>query len=286
MPINVGEKTGTLYLVGTPIGNLGDITLRAIETLKNVDLIAAEDTRQTRKLLNHLEIEKPLTSYFEHNKLVKGPQLIAELQTGKNIALVSDAGMPGISDPGTELVQTCITNNIPTIVIPGPTALITGLVASGLSTDGFVFVGFFPRDKAAQKKLLDQLAREPRTLIFYESPHRLLTTLERLQEFLGDRRCCVARELTKIYEEYRRGTISELLASFSTGSIRGEIIIIVEGCKEEEGQGISFSWEEILNEVKVLREEGMSLGEASKIVAQKYGMRKREIYNYVSKEVE
>lgn len=286
MSINLAGEVGTLYLVGTPIGNLSDITLRGIETLRNVDLIAAEDTRQTRKLLNHLEIEKPLTSYFEHNKVVKGPQLIEGLRSGKNIALVSDAGMPGISDPGTDLVQACIANDLPIIVIPGPTALITGLVASGLNTAGFVFGGFFPRAKKEQKLLLEQLIQESKTLIFYESPHRLLTTMKILLEYLGDRRCCVARELTKIYEDYRRGTISEVLDSYSSGSIKGEITILIEGFNKEEDQGTPASWDEIALTIKRLRDEGLSLGEASKIATHKYGLSKREIYNYMSKNVE
>lgn len=283
---SVGLIPGTLYLVGTPIGNLGDITLRAIETLKSVDLIAAEDTRQTKKLLNHLGIEKPLTSYYEHNKQVKGPQLIEELQAGKNIALVSDAGMPGISDPGTDLVQSCISQGLPLIVIPGPSALITGLVASGLDTTSFTFLGFFPRGKKEQKNLLKQFVKEPQTLIFYESPYRIITTLEVILEYLGDRRCCVARELTKIYEDYRRGTISEVLKHYEGGQVKGEITLLIEGFRGEEQVENNPSWEKIASTVATLRAEGLSLGEASKIAAQEYGLSKREIYNRISNFVE
>ncbi len=274
------KNPGTLYVVGTPIGNLGDITLRAIETLKKVDLIAAEDTRQSRKLLNHLGIEKPLTSYYEHNKLTKGPQLLTELQNGKNIALVSDAGMPGVSDPGADLIKSCIEQGLPITVIPGPSALITALVASGLDTGGFVFLGFFPRGRNEQKKLLEQVEKEPRTLIFYESPHRLQATLQVLRDNLGDRQCCVARELTKIYEEFKRGSISEVLNTFGEEKVKGELTVLLEGFRESES-GETPSWEDITEKVTVLREQGFSLGEAAKIAAKQCGLTKREIYNYL-----
>lgn len=271
------DSTGTLYLVGTPIGNLGDITLRAIETLKKADLIAAEDTRQTRKLLNHLGIEKPLTSYYEHNKLSKGPQLIEELIEGKEIALVSDAGMPGISDPGADLIKACIEAGLKVTVIPGPSALITGLVASGLDTDGFLFLAFFPREKKQQRQLLAQICFEPRTLVFFESPHRLLATLRILRENLGDRRCCVARELTKIYEEYRRGSISQVLEHYEKGPVKGELTIMVEGFIESKRQA-DPAWEDVAGYVAALQKKGLSLGEAAKEAAGVYGLTKREIY--------
>ena len=272
------NPTGTLFLVGTPIGNLGDITLRAIETLKKVELIAAEDTRQTRKLLNHLGIEKPMTSYFEHNKLTKGPQLIGELLSGKDIAIVSDAGMPGISDPGTELVKSCIEVGIKITVIPGPSALLTGLVASGLDTNGFVFLGFFPREKSAQRKLLSQVASEPRTLVFFESPHRLLSTLQVFMDNLGDRRCCVARELTKLFEEYSRGNLSQVLASYKKGQIKGELTVMVKGFRVTENPEPP-SWEEIAAYAAELQEQGLSTGEVAKEAARQFGLPKREIYN-------
>jgi len=266
--------------VGTPIGNLGDITLRALETLKNADLIAAEDTRQTQKLLSHFSIKKPITSYFEHNKRSKGAEIIDELLRGKMVVLVSDAGMPGISDPGSDLVKECIEKDIKVSVIPGPSALLTGLVASGLDTSAFIYVGFFPRQTKEKKKLLDTLAKEPRTLIFYESPHRLCSTLEEIKASWDDRGCCVARELTKIYEEYRRGALSEVLDYYKNKSIKGEITLIIEGYKSEDA---SFSWEEIEDRVASLINMGSSKKEAIKEAAGEYGISRRELYNRVMK---
>lgn len=271
---------GTLFLVGTPIGNLGDITLRAIETLKNADLVAAEDTRQTQKLLSHFSIKKPITSYFEHNKKSKGPEIIEELLQGKMVALVSDAGMPGISDPGSDLVRECIKNDIKVSVIPGPSALLTGLVASGQDTNAFIFAGFFPRQTKDKKRLLETFAQEPRTLIFYESPHRLCSTLEELKASWGERSCCVARELTKIYEEYRRGTLSEVLEYYKNKNIKGEITLIIEGYKSET---VSFTWEEIEDRVAFLINNGLSRKEAIKKAAEEYGISRRELYNRMMK---
>jgi 16S rRNA (cytidine1402-2'-O)-methyltransferase len=270
---------GTLFIVGTPIGNLGDITLRALETLKSVDLIAAEDTRQTIKLLNHYGIKKPVTSYFEHNKLVKGPVLIQELLEGKNVALVSDAGMPGISDPGAQLIRECIGKEIPLTVIPGPSAVLTGLVASGLDTTGFVFCGFFPREKKEKKRLLDSLGQETRTMVFYESPHRLRDTLLVIQENWGNRQCCVARELTKVFEEYVRGTISHILAGLEDKSLKGEITLIIEGNQEGESKKLSF--EEAESCFRELVSKGMSKKEAVKEAARLSGIPKRELYQRV-----
>lgn len=267
---------GTLYLVGTPIGNLGDITLRALDTLKKVDLIAAEDTRQTQKLLNHYEINQSITSYFEHNKKEKGAVLLQELLQGKSVALVTDAGMPGISDPGTDLVKACISEDIPVTVIPGPSAILTGLVASGLDTDGFVFAGFFPRSAKEKKALLQELACEQRTVIFYESPHRLASTLADLEAAWGDRLCCVARELTKMFEEYKRGHLSEVRAYFESKTVKGEITLIVAGYRKEDS---AFSWEEIESKAAALLQEGLSKKEAAKTIAQAYGVSSRELYN-------
>jgi len=272
------QESGILYLVGTPIGNLGESTIRAMETLRKVDLIAQEDTPRTGKLLNHLQIEKPLTSYFEHNKLTKGPQLIAELVSGKSIALVSDAGMPGISDPGTDLIKACIEAGLKITVIPGPSALLTGLVASGLDTNGFTFLGFFPREDSAQKKLLTTIAAEFRTMVFFESPHRLPATLRILREQLGDRRCCVARELTKIYEDYRRGTLSEVLKFYEQGPIKGELTVMVAGCSELQSEQTP-TWEEVDEYTSQLLDQGSNTGEAAKEAARKFGLPKREIYN-------
>ncbi len=270
---------GTLFIVGTPIGNLGDITLRALETLKSVDLIAAEDTRQTNKLLNHYGIKKPVTSYFEHNKAVKGPFIIQELLNGKNIALVSDAGMPGISDPGAELIKACINYQVPLTVVPGPSAVLTGLVASGLDTTGFVFCGFFPRENKEKRKLLESLGQETRTMIFYESPHRLRDTLMIIRENWGNRQCCVARELTKLYEEYQRGTISQVLAVFEDKPPKGEITLIIEGNQGKEAK--ELSWEEAEASFRELVNKGMSKKEAVKEAARLSGIPKRELYRRV-----
>ncbi|MDD2402547.1 MAG: 16S rRNA (cytidine(1402)-2'-O)-methyltransferase [Clostridia bacterium] len=278
--INVEHNVkGTLFLVGTPIGNLKDITLRALDTLKEVDIIAAEDTRHTQKLLNHYSIQKSVTSYYEHNKLSKGPVLIDKLCQGKNIALVSDAGMPGISDPGYELVKECVKQQITITVIPGPSALITGVVASGLDCSGFVFAGFFPRQGKDRKKTFDSLERERRTLIFYESPHRLCQTLLDIKVAWGDRQCCVARELTKVFEEYQRGTLSEVIAKFEGKKIKGEITIIVEGMREEGKKEMSL--EEIQKYYAMLLKKGFSTKDALKEIAQMMGISKREIYNKI-----
>lgn len=270
------KKTGTLYIVGTPIGNLKDITLRALETLKEVDLIAAEDTRHTQKLLNHYAIVKPVTSYFEHNKVAKGAWLLEKLKEGANIALVSDAGMPGISDPGADLVKACLHENIPLTVIPGPSAILTALVASGLDCSGFVFVGFFPRLKKEKKKIFAELREEKRTLVFYESPNRLLTTLGEIKEAWGERYCCVARELTKIYEEYRRGTVSEQIGYWQDHPPKGEITLLVEGAKTEDLPTVTP--EKIIACYQDLMVKGLSSPEALKETAKLLNVPKREVY--------
>ena len=272
------KPKGSLFLVGTPIGNLRDISVRALETLKVVDLIAAEDTRHTQKLLNHYEIKKPVTSYFEHNKHIKGQVLINEMLSGKNIALVSDAGMPGISDPGSELVRQCIDEGLKITVIPGASALLTGLVASGLDTSGFVFLGFFPRTKKDRKKLLQKLQEESRTLVFYESPHRIVEALNDILEAWGDRECCVARELTKIHEEYNRGLLSEVIALYrDKAAIKGEITAVIAGKIPE--QAVKPEWETLENEVERLVAAGLSRKEAVKEAAKTLGVSRRELYN-------
>lgn len=275
----MNKTSGMLYLVGTPIGNLGDITLRALETLKSVDLIAAEDTRHTQKLLNYFGIDKPLTSYYEYNKSQKGPQLIAEILQGKNIALVSDAGMPGISDPGADLVRGCVDKGIKITVIPGPSALLTGLVASGLDTSGFLYAGFFPRGKKEREELLEKLSGETRTIIFYESPRRTRATLDTVLKHWGDRRCCIARELTKIHEEYLRGTISQALADLEGREVKGEITIIVEGWTPPTEELIS--WEVVENDFAQAVANGVNKKEAVKEIARKYNLPRRELYNRV-----
>lgn len=277
----VENSSGVLFIIGTPIGNLKDITLRALDTLKDIDLIAAEDTRQTKKLLNHFSIIKPIVSYHEHNKYSKGPGLVQELKAGKNIGLVSDAGMPGISDPGADLVQACIEEDIKITVIPGPSALITGLVASGLDTNGFIFAGFFPRSSKERKKVLESLGQEQRTIIFYESPRRLLGTLEIIRNSWGDRQCCIARELTKLYEEFQRGRISEILSAYEIKTVKGEITLLLEGKTIREDY--KPSWEIIESYYLELIGEGKSRKEAVKEAAKHWGVSKRELYNRVMK---
>ncbi|HOB81576.1 MAG TPA: 16S rRNA (cytidine(1402)-2'-O)-methyltransferase [Peptococcaceae bacterium] len=275
------NKAGMLFLVGTPIGNLKDITLRALEVLQEVDLIAAEDTRQTRKLLNHYNIHKPITSYFEHNKVFKGAYLLGELRQGKNIALVSDAGMPGISDPGADVVRLCIEQNIMVTVVPGPSAVLTALVASGLDCNGFLFAGFFPRTKKEKKQLWEELGREKRTLIFYESPHRLVQTLGDLLEVWGDRNCCVARELTKVFEEYRRGRLSEVREYYQDRAVKGEVVLLVEGASQENASGQSSADrtpEEIERCYNALLEQGYERKAALKEAARMLRLPKREVY--------
>jgi 16S rRNA (cytidine1402-2'-O)-methyltransferase len=273
------NKKGTLFLVGTPIGNLQDITLRALETLRKVALIAAEDTRHTQKLLNHFQIKKPLTSYHEHNKNSKGPYLIEKLKSGIELALVSDAGLPGISDPGEELVKLCVQNEIPVMVIPGPTACLTALVASGLDCGSFVFLGFLPVQKKAKEELLQELKWEKRTLIFYIAPHHLLATLKTLKEFFGERRCCLGRELTKKFEEYQYGFFADLINYWEKRPPRGEFTLIVSGRENVSTQEITP--QEIWAVYLFFRREGLNQKEALREAAKLLGVAKREIYRLV-----
>ena len=222
------ENRGKLYVVGTPIGNLGDITLRAIETLKKVDIILAEDTRQTLKLLNHLEIQKSMISYHRHNEIDKINMVVGLLDEGKNIALVSDAGMPIISDPGQGLVHYLVENNYDIEVVPGVTALITGIVRSGMDSTRFTFEGFLSVSKRQRIKRLEELKNEIRTMIFYEAPHKILYTLKDMYEVFGERNICICRELTKIHEEYRNTTFKEAIEEIETNGIKGEIVLVVE----------------------------------------------------------
>ena len=219
-------KKGTLYIVSTPIGNLADITFRAVETLKSVPFIAAEDTRRTRKLLNHFDIKTKLISYYEHNRFARIPQLLKQLESGKDVAVVTDAGTPGVSDPAYKLIRSVIQVDVKVEPIPGPSAFLTALVASGLPTDRFLFVGFLPPKKGRRKKLSD-LASYEATLIFYENPKRVVKTLSDIATFLGNRPAVVGRELTKVHEEIIRGTILELLSYFSLESPKGECVIMI-----------------------------------------------------------
>lgn len=274
---------GTLYLCATPIGNLEDITLRTLRLLETVDVIAAEDTRNTLKLLNKYEIKTPMTSYHEHNKIGKGPVLIERLQRGENIALVSDAGMPGISDPGADLVQLCYEANVPVTVAPGASAALVALILSGLETRRFVFEGFLPSDKKEHRQILATLEKEHRTIIFYEAPHRILDTLQALESVLGgERRMAAIRELTKKFEEVKRGTIAELQQHFTTTPPKGEFVLVVEGLSlTQQKQDEQASWEEIPLETHFAQyiEKGMSEKDAMKQTAKDRGVSKREIYD-------
>jgi 16S rRNA (cytidine1402-2'-O)-methyltransferase len=274
--------SGTLYLVATPIGNLEDITLRAIRTLKEVDLIAAEDTRKTIKLLNHLGISKPLTSYFRHNESEKGSFIIEKLLQGENIALVSDAGTPAISDPGEELVKLAIEKNIPICPVPGPSAAISALIGSGLPTGQFNFEGFLPMNKRSRKERLESLKNERRTMIFYEAPHKLVHTLKDMYDFWGERNIVLARELTKIYEEFLRMSLSRAIELYETKDPRGEYVVIVEGISSSNCQLSVVSCQEnpltAKEQVEKYINEGIDKKEAMKKTAQERGIPKREIY--------
>lgn len=271
---------GELYLVATPIGNLEDITLRAINTLKKVDLIACEDTRHTLKLLNHLEIKKPLISYHRHNEDIKTEELIEKLKSGKKIALVSDAGTPVISDPGGEVVKVAIKSNIKVTPIPGPCAAITALIASGIDAKEFTFLGFLPQNKKNRKEKLQQIETEERTVILYEAPHKLLETLEDLEEYIHNRQIVLARELTKIHEEYKIGTIEELLKKIKEP--KGEYVIIIsknERTKKEMEleQLNNFTLEEHYN---YYEKKGMDKKEIIKQIAKDRNVNKNEIYQH------
>ncbi len=228
-------EQGALYLVATPIGNLGDITYRAVHILQHVDVIAAEDTRTSSVLLNHYQIKTPMRSYHSYNIPRETPRLIELLKNGRSVALISDAGTPGISDPGYHLVQACIQNNIRIIPVPGPSAIITALIASGLPSHRFVFEGFLPQKKG-RKKRIEQLVKEERTIILYESPHRILKTVREFYEQMGERPCVMARELTKKFEEFFRGTLGELLKYLESKPIKGEIVLLVQGFNKKDAK--------------------------------------------------
>lgn len=273
---------GTLYLCATPIGNLGDMTFRAVEILKKVSLIAAEDTRHTRKLTSHFDIHVPLTSYHEHNKNTKGPELVAKLLAGQDVALVSDAGLPGISDPGEDLARLAIEAGILVTPIPGACAALTALMASGLPTGGFLFVGFLPKATVARRNRLQLLRSYSETLLFYESPHQLLKTLSELQNVLGDRLAVIGRELTKIHEEFRRAHLSELIESFWQQPPRGEFVIIVAGKDGEvelpDNMKTPISDESIRQEVARNIAAGENKKDAIRMTASKMGLSRRRVY--------
>jgi 16S rRNA (cytidine1402-2'-O)-methyltransferase len=279
---------GTLYVVPTPIGNLKDITLRALEVLEAADLIAAEDTRQSLKLLNHFNIKMPLLSYHKFNEQNKSGNIIELLKEGKNVALVSDAGTPGISDPGSVIIKKCIEEEIEFVVLPGATAVTTALVYSGLDTDKFVFLGFFPRETKDRKKLVAEIGDRVETLIMYEAPHRLLETLDYLRESIGNRDLAVCRELTKLHEEIFRGNLMEAAEHFGSKQIKGEIVLVIRGkSKEEIRQEKRAEWENmsIREHIITYMDKGYSKKEAIKLVSSDRGMPKSEIYKY-STEIE
>ncbi|GCF92920.1 ribosomal RNA small subunit methyltransferase I [Enterococcus florum] len=270
------QSFGTLYLVPTPIGNLEDMTFRAVSTLQTVNLIASEDTRNTQKLLNHFEIKVPQRSLHEHNYKERIPELIELLKQGKTIAQVSDAGMPSISDPGYELVQACILEQIAVVSLPGATAGMTALIASGLSPQPFYFYGFLQRKKSQQKKELEELKYQTATLIFYESPHRVKETLKTIQEIMGEREVVVCRELTKLYEEYIRGTVQEVYDHLLEHPLKGECCLLVAGSTETaEKPLIEGSLKE---QVEQLIREGKSSKEAIKDVAKRNQLKKQDVY--------
>lgn len=272
---------GMLYLCATPIGNLGDMTPRVIETLKQVDVIAAEDTRNSIRLLNHFDIHTPMTSYHEYNKVEKARQLIDQMLEGRNIALITDAGTPAISDPGEVLVQMCQENGITVTSLPGPAACITALTLSGLNTRRFCFEGFLPSDKKEKREILEELAVESRTMILYEAPHHLVRTLKELQEALGDRRITICRELTKKFETVMPTTLEEALAYYEKEEPRGEYVLVLEGksLKEKRKEAVA-SWEEMSIEehMAYYENQGISHKDAMKAVAKDRGLGKRDIY--------
>jgi len=272
---------GKLYICPTPIGNLEDITYRTLRILNEVDLIAAEDTRHSLQLLNHFDISKPLTSYHEHNKDSKGGYLITKLLEGENIALISDAGMPGISDPGQDIITEAIENNIEIEVLPGATAFVTALVGSGMDTHKFVFEGFLDRDKKLRRKRLEEIKNEKRTIIFYESPHRLKETLKDMLKYLGNRKITVNRELTKKYQEIIREDIETVIEIFNNREVKGEFVLIVEGFSgevEEIGKYDDLSEREYVIQ---LMEEGINKKDAIKIVCKDRKLKKDIVYKQV-----
>ncbi|WP_243388471.1 16S rRNA (cytidine(1402)-2'-O)-methyltransferase [Bacillus kexueae] len=277
------NEKGSLYLVPTPIGNLEDMTFRAIRILKESDMIAAEDTRQTKKLLNHFEISTPIMSHHEHNKESSGAKILSLLQEGKQVAVVSDAGMPTISDPGMELVRQVIEHGYPVIPLPGPNAALTALIASGLSTHPFYFYGFLDRQKKEKKKQLEEIKKRTETIILYESPHRLKETLQLILEIMGNRSIVVSRELTKKFEEFLRGSVEEVLKWIEENEVKGEFCLIIEGCSQEEAElfqeeGSWWTNLTVVEHVKAYENKGLSSKEAIKQVAKDRNLPKRIVY--------
>ncbi|MCR4925917.1 MAG: 16S rRNA (cytidine(1402)-2'-O)-methyltransferase [Clostridiales bacterium] len=269
--------SGKLYVLGTPIGNLGDISPRALETLENCDFIAAEDTRVTLKLLNHFDIKKPLVSYYEHNKREKGNDIINRILNGENCVIVTDAGMPAISDPGEDLVALCHSKGITVCAVPGPTAFATALAISGLPTGRFTFEGFLSVTKKSRKEHLEDIVNEHRTMVFYEAPHKLPNTLIDLYKYLGDRRIAIVREITKIHEEVIRTTLAEACEKYKDGTLKGEIVLVIEGAEKEAEE--EYTLETAVEFARELVEEkGLSVNEAAKQAAKISSIKKSDIY--------
>ncbi|GKH48778.1 16S rRNA (cytidine(1402)-2'-O)-methyltransferase [Anaerotruncus sp. DFI.9.16] len=274
--------SGKLYVVGTPIGNLGDFSPRALETLQNCSFIAAEDTRVTLKLLNRFEIKKPLVSYYEHNIRERGQEILARILAGEDCAVVTDAGMPCISDPGEDLVRLCAENGVETVVVPGPSAAVSALAVSGLPTARFSFEGFLSVKRTSRMEHLEAVRGDPRTLIFYEAPHKLVSTLTDMLEAFGDRRIALARELTKVHEEVRRTTLAGAAAHYAENPPRGEFVLIVEGAPPKKTEPPDFR--EAVELTLELAAQGASLSEAAKEAARRTGYKKGELYKAALKE--
>ncbi len=265
-----------LYVVGTPIGNLGDISPRALETLEKVDFIAAEDTRVSLKLLNHFGIKKPMISYFEHNRREKGEIIVDRILSGEDCAIITDAGMPAVSDPGEDLVALCHERGVKVSVVPGPSAFVAALALSGMNVGRFTFEGFLSMNKPSRREHLSSIADEKRTMIFYEAPHKLAATLKDLYETLGDRELTIVREITKIHEEVIKTTLSAASEKYADNSLRGEIVLVIEGKKEEEESEITL--EDALILARKLMDEGMGASMAAKQAAKETGIKKGDIY--------
>lgn len=267
---------GKLYVVGTPIGNLSDFSPRAVETLASVDFIAAEDTRVTLKLLNHFEIKKPMVSYFEHNRRERGEIILERIKSGESCAIVTDAGMPAISDPGEDLVDLCLSNGIAVESVPGPTAFATAVAMSGLPSGRFTFEGFLSVNKPSRREHLEEIVSERRTMVFYEAPHKLTATLKDLYKYLGDRRIALIKELTKIHETVERTTLSEACEKYSAQTPKGEFVIVIEGSTEPKQKEVSL--DEAVALAKGLVENGMAINDAAKEIAKETKLKKGDIY--------
>lgn len=268
--------SGKLYVVGTPIGNLSDFSPRAVETLASVDFIAAEDTRVTLKLLNHFEIKKPMVSYFEHNRRERGEIILERIKSGESCAIVTDAGMPAISDPGEDLVNLCLSNGIAVESVPGPTAFATAVAMSGLPSGRFTFEGFLSVNKPSRREHLEEIVSERRTMVFYEAPHKLTATLKDLYKYLGNRRIALIKELTKIHETVERTTLSEACEKYSAQAPKGEFVIVIEGSTEPKQKEVSL--DEAVALAKGLVESGMAINDAAKEIAKETKLKKGDIY--------